>query len=105
MRANLRVLKRAAAIKATKRPTPREVKVTLKPEQVEALEEYSRAIDELKQRMQACMIGILTGHGVKVFSNANLEGNRLTLLDQTACAAWDAANPPKPAEPPADKKG
>jgi hypothetical protein len=99
VRANLRVLKRAAAIEAGKRPEPREARVTLKPEQLEALEEYSRAIEELKQRMQACMIGILTGHGVKQFSNAKVDGNRLTILDQTACAAWDAANPPKPPAP------
>lgn len=109
MKANLRLLKLKAARAANKRPEPVDRTVRITREQVQAIAEYQRVINEANSRQTSLLIGILTGHGITAFANARLDGNRMTVLDQTAAAAWDEAHPPEPPQAvpenkPADKK-
>jgi hypothetical protein len=91
VKANLRVIRRAAA--SEKQPEPREVRLTIKKEQAAALGELQRAINELQGRVTAMLVGIVGGHGIAEFQSPKLEGLRLTVIDHTAVAEWRAAHP------------
>jgi len=97
VKARLRVLRRVAA--GEKPPEPRQVRVTVKKAQADALLALQAQLVALQNQMNALLIGILGGHGIAQFSQPVLNGLQLTVVDGTALAQWQATHQPPAATP------